>query len=159
MKRIREYVGRKRPEWWEAGIRFTCLPNCGRCCDEPDGLVYLSREDVIRISNNFGIEAEKWLERDARQTHDGRYVLKSTPEKGTCIYIGEDKGCKIHAVKPAQCSAFPFWNENVRDDPSWRKTIEICPGLVHPDAILIDGNTIRTHIEEDAHAERGFKQW
>ena len=64
------------PEWWEAGIRFTCLPNCGRCCDEPDGLVYLTKVDARRIA-----------------------------------------------------------------------------------AILIDGNTIRTHIEADAHAERGFKQW
>jgi Fe-S-cluster containining protein len=156
---IRNDMKRRKPEWWEAGIRFTCLPNCGRCCDEPDGLVYLSREDVIRISSNFGISIEKWLEKDTRKTHDGRHVLKSTSEKGTCIYINEDKSCQIHSVKPDQCSAFPFWGENVRDDPSWRKTIEICPGLVHPDAILIEGDTIRAHIEADANAERGFRKW
>jgi len=159
MRVIRKHVGRRRPEWWEAGIRFTCLPNCGRCCDEPDGLVYLSREDASRISNNFDLEVDEWLEKDARKTHDGRYVLKSTTEKRTCIYIKEDKSCKIHNVKPAQCSAFPFWKENIQDDPSWRKTIEICPGLVHPDAILIDGDTIRAHVEADAYAELGFKEW
>ena len=150
---------RRIPEWWEAGIRFTCLPNCGRCCDEPDGLVYLTKEDARRIAASMNKDVEIWLEEDARKTHDGRFVLKSTPDKGTCIYIEEDKGCKIHSVKPAQCSAFPFWGENVRDDPSWRKTIEICPGLVHPDAILIDGETIRAHIESDAIAEQGFREW
>ena len=150
---------RRIPEWWEAGIRFTCLPNCGRCCDEPDGLVYLTKEDAKRIAASMNKDVEIWLEEDARKTHDGRFVLKSTPDKGTCIYIEEDKGCKIHSVKPAQCSAFPFWGENVRDDPSWRKTIEICPGLVHPDAILIDGETIRAHIESDAIAEQGFREW
>jgi len=158
VNRTRKDVGRNRLEWWQAGVRFTCLPNCGRCCDEPNGLVYLTKEDAKRISKSMNKDTKKWLEEDARKTHDGRFVLKST-QKGTCIYIEDDKSCKIHSVKPAQCSAFPFWGENVRDDPSWRKTIEICPGLVHPDAILIDGDTIRALIESDAIAERGFRKW
>ena len=150
---------RRKKEWWDAGIRFTCLPNCGRCCDEPDGLVYISKEDAMRISNHIGIDVEMWLASDAIQTEDGRFVLRSTPETRTCIYIEEDKTCKIHMAKPTQCSAFPFWKENVVDDSSWRRTIEICPGLVHPEAILIDGTTIRAHIEADMHAEKSFTEW
>lgn len=149
-------VRRQIQPWWNEGVLFTCLPNCGRCCDEPHGLVYLSKEDAHRIAEYHEMDTKEWLERDARQTHDGRWVLKSNGD-GICIYIQDDKSCDIHSVKPAQCSAFPFWYENVRDDPSWRKTIEICPGLVHPDAILIDGDTIQAHLKADAHAEQGFR--
>ena len=137
---------------------FTCLTECGRCCDEPDGLVYLSREDAERLAEHKGEEVSAWLESDCRQMPDGRWVLKSKGD-GSCIYIRDDKRCDVHHAKPAQCRAYPFWNENVKDDPAWRKTQQLCPGLDHPEAILIDGDTIRMHLDADAHAERGFVEW
>jgi len=44
----------------------------------------------------------------------------------------------------------------MREDSAWRRTKQTCPGLDHPEAILIDGKTIRAHLDADAHAERGF---
>lgn len=147
---------REGSEWWSDGVMFTCLPDCGRCCDEPDGLVHLSRRDAERLAKHHSLPLEEWLDRDCRKLHDGRWVLLSKPEDRTCIYILEDKSCEVHIAKPAQCRAYPFWGENMREDSAWRRTKQTCPGLDHPEAILIDGKTIRAHLDADAHAERGF---
>ncbi len=148
----------KTPEWWTQGVMFTCLPDCGRCCDEPDGLVYLSRDDARRLAEHHEMEVKPWLEANCRQVYDGRWVLNSKEDK-TCIYIRDDKGCDVHEAKPAQCRAYPFWGENMRNDASWRKTKQLCPGLDHPEAILIDGETIKLHLHADAHSEQSFENW
>ena len=31
--------------WWANGVHFQCQPDCGRCCDEPGGIVYLAPTD------------------------------------------------------------------------------------------------------------------
>jgi hypothetical protein len=47
----------------------------------------------------------------------------------------------------------------MNDDASWRKTTQLCPGLDHPEAILIEGKTIKLHLEADAHSEQSFVDW
>ncbi len=69
------------------GVPFSCQPNCGRCCDEPGGIVYLSTRDAERISAHHGLEVDVWLERDCRQTLDGRDVLKSRASDEVCIFL------------------------------------------------------------------------
>tara|TARA_B100001750_G_scaffold237380_1_gene242408 strand:- start:8259 stop:8738 length:480 start_codon:yes stop_codon:yes gene_type:complete len=143
--------------WWKNGINFTCIPECGRCCDEPGGIVYLSREDATRIAKHFDMTLKDWLSNHSRTTHDGRFVLESKPEDGRCIYLSGDKSCSIYSVKPSQCSAFPFWRENLVSNRAWEKTKGMCPGIDHPDAIVIDANTIWVKLEQDRVAEDGFR--
>ena len=68
-----------QPPWWMAGVPFSCQPNCGKCCDEPGGIVYLRPEDAEIMSSHHNLQVEEWLERDCRQTLDGRWILKSDP--------------------------------------------------------------------------------
>ena len=63
-------------DWWAEGIQFTCLPDCGRCCDEPEGIVYLSEEDADRLAEHHQLTRAEWLARDARRVADGRWVLE-----------------------------------------------------------------------------------
>ncbi|MBT4059858.1 MAG: YkgJ family cysteine cluster protein [Euryarchaeota archaeon] len=146
-----------KDEWWSKGIDFTCLPECGRCCDEPGGIVYLSRQDAERIAEHQEMSLVSWLEKFCRTTYDGRFVLESKPSDGRCIYLTSEKVCTIYEVKPAQCSAFPFWGENLVTDRAWQKTKTICPGIDHPDAIMIDGDMIKLKLEADKAAEKGFR--
>ena len=67
-----------RHPWWISGVKFACQSNCGKCCDEPGGIVYLSKHDAKRISSSMDMAVEDWLERDCINTLDGRYILKST---------------------------------------------------------------------------------
>ncbi|NCG42122.1 MAG: hypothetical protein GWO84_01070 [Euryarchaeota archaeon] len=145
--------------WWMDGVPFKCQSNCGRCCDEPGGIVYLSEKDALRISEHHGMDVESWLERDCKQTIDGRYILQSRAEDEICINLDENKQCTIYKVRPQQCAAFPWWGENLATERSWNRVVEECPGLTAEDVILIDGNSIRIQIFSDRESSRGFRQW
>lgn len=148
-----------RGPWWMKGVEFSCQEGCGRCCDEPGGIVYLSPRDAERISQSHEMNVEDWLERDCRLTLDGRYVLKSRPVDDVCIYLDENKQCSIYSVRPQQCAAFPWWGENLATERAWKKVKEECPGLTAEDAIVIDGETIRIHVFADRESTKGFRSW
>ncbi len=145
--------------WWITGVKFSCQTGCGKCCDEPGGIVYLSRHDAKRISSSMGMSVDDWLARDCQQTYDGRYILKSRKSDGICIYLSEDKTCNIYQNRPQQCAAYPWWSENLATDRSWQQTRLECPGLTAEDAIIVDGNTIKIHVLADRQSTKGFKQW
>ena len=31
----------RRTPWWNGGVNFACQPDCGACCDQPGGVVFL----------------------------------------------------------------------------------------------------------------------
>jgi len=143
--------------WWKQGIQFACLPDCGRCCNEPGGIVHLSEEDAERLALHFGMKLKDWLERDCRRLSDGKWILQSRPKDDICIYLDDDMKCKVYAAKPTQCSAFPWWSENLRSERSWRKTVANCPGLSFQEAPIVDGKEIDEWIKRDAKASLGFR--
>ena len=144
--------------WWITGVKFSCQTGCGKCCNEPGGIVYLSRHDAKRISSSMDMSVDDWLARDCKQTYDGRYILKSRKSDGICIYLSDEKTCNIYQNRPQQCAAYP-WSENLATDRSWQQTKLECPGLTAEDAIIVDGNTIKIHVLADRQSTKGFKQW
>lgn len=145
--------------WWMAGVPFSCQPDCGRCCDEPGGIVYLSISDAERIAAHHELAVEEWLERDCRQTLDGRYVLKSRQSDDVCIFLDGEKRCSIYQVRPQQCAAFPWWSENLATDRAWNEVKATCPGVTAEDAITVEGETIRIHVFADRESSKGFRSW
>jgi hypothetical protein len=141
------------------GVPFSCQSECGKCCDEPGGIVFLSTNDVQRIAEHFEMEVLDWLERDCRKTLDGRYILNSRNSDDVCIYLDESKQCQIYQVRPQQCAAFPWWSENLSSQRAWNEVKKTCPGLTADDAIVIDGNAIRIQIFSDRQATKGFYKW
>ena len=142
-----------------SGVKFSCQSGCGKCCDQPGGIVYLSIKDAERISNHSGLSVDDWLERDARKTYDGRFVLKSREEDGICIHLNENQQCSIYEVRPQQCKAFPWWGENLASDRSWSQVKELCPGIDAEDALVVEGNIIRLHVFSDRESTKGFREW
>ena len=148
-----------RGAWWAEGVRFTCQPDCGRCCDEPGGIVYLSRNDVERLAQHANLTVPEYLKKDCTTTLDGRYVLRSNQSDGICIYLDENKQCTIYEVRSQQCKAFPWWAENLRRQRSWKQVKASCPGLTAEDAILIRGEEIQIHVNADRQSTQGFRVW
>lgn len=148
-----------KPPWWMSGVHFSCQSGCGKCCNQPNGIVYLSIADAERISQHSGLSVEDWLERDARKTYDGRFVLKSREEDGICIHLNENQQCSIYQVRPQQCKAFPWWGENLVSDRAWNEVKQQCPGIDAEDALLVEGTTIRLHIFSDRESTKGFREW
>ena len=151
-------MGIEKP-WYSHGVRFECQPECGKCCDQPGGVVFLAKHDAERLAKHHDMEVQSWLDRDCTRSQNGRYVLRSREDDGICIYLNEDKSCSVYKAKPDQCSAFPWWNENMVSNRSWHKTVQLCPGLRQTNSKVIPLPVIEDNLEKDAVAERGFRTW
>lgn len=55
-------------------------------------------------------------------------VLEAKDGKG-CPLLTADGRCRVHAVKPVQCSTFPFWSDLLDDALAWDYAKTYCPGM------------------------------
>ena len=107
------------------GLRFTCQPNCSNCCDQK-GFVYLSEADVLRAAAHLRMKPADFEAKYVYRTRNLRR-LRKPPDK-QCHFL-KDQRCSIHASKPTQCRAFPFWPELVENRKNWNETAKYCPGI------------------------------
>lgn len=106
-------------------MRFVCQPGCTRCC-EVKGHVYVTREDIARLAEHLGI---------TRAEFKRRYLCGAAPllrfrklRHKPCPFLLAD-GCSVHAVKPLQCSSFPYWPELLASAEERREAAKYCPGM------------------------------
>ena len=107
-------------------MRFAC-ERCGDCCRRA-GVVYFSPADVRRAAEFLGLTI-----REFRATYlkkeDGRWFVDGEAGQ-SCVFFDEAAvACRIHAVKPLQCRAWPFWPETHRSRRSWSEAASHCPGM------------------------------
>ena len=106
-------------------MRFQCQPGCIRCCEEK-GFVYLTPDDIARLSEHLAIPGTEFIR---------RYLCGRPPllrfrklRKKLCPFLLAE-GCSVHAVKPLQCSSFPYWPELLANPAERRAAAQYCPGM------------------------------
>lgn len=104
--------------------KFICT-RCGNCC-RGEGHVYLTQEDVKRISESLGLSRETFL-KTYTYRHHRRPVLRNKPNMD-CIFL-ENSLCAVHDVKPRQCTKWPFWKTVATDPASFSMAKSYCEGL------------------------------
>lgn len=143
-------------------IRFKCQ-RCGSCCHhkrpqefddlipieqiaefwEKSNLIYLTNEDIERISRKTGLVAKDFV--DTLYEYDGKFVkakdggkkvildlpVMRSKEDTTCIFY--EDGCTIYSVRPKACRLFPFRVEE-KSTPEGDLILNIgynpkCPGI------------------------------
>lgn len=114
-------------------MRFQCQPGCIRCCEQP-GHIYLSPADVARLARHLKLTQAEFR-RQFVCGPKGRERLRK-PRAKQCPFLIA-KGCGVHAVKPLQCKAFPFWPEILDKASERRDAAAYCPGLGHGPLINI----------------------
>ncbi len=108
-------------------IKFECQ-QCGHCCQGEPGYVFISPEDIRRISIYLRLKPKLFLERYARRVNlpwRCEYSLNEFDD-GRCVFF--DNGCKIYPARPVQCSTFPFWPPYLKNVEEFQKLVRNCPG-------------------------------
>ncbi len=119
----------KRRKWYAAGLAFECT-QCGNCCSGAPGFVWVTKEEIGRISRYLGRE-DGWLGNE----HVRRVGLKhSLTEQadGDCVFLKRKNGkalCSIYEVRPLQCRTWPFWPGNLKSESAWNSVARDCPGI------------------------------
>ncbi len=113
-------------EWWEREtLRFECEKGCTQCCRRP-GIVRMNSEDIRRAADYLGLSVAAF--KGQFLSREGTYWNIEVMENKPCPFLLES-GCRIHPAKPAQCRSFPFWDENLVSQRTWKETQEECPGI------------------------------
>ncbi len=103
-------------------IYYQCQ-RCTNCCRWP-GFVNVTEAEIGQIASYLGMPERQFIETltRLRPSRDGLALLDK--ENGECHFL-EGRDCRIQAVKPGQCRAFPNeWNF-----PGWRESCEAKPTL------------------------------
>lgn len=115
--------------------RFQCQ-RCNQCCTKP-GFVYLEKEEPKKIADYLGVDEFSFVNEHCEVVERTHIVLKKNADE-SCIFLDE-KGCKIHPVKPRQCLDFPI---------KWRtpNSFNYCEGLkkIFPKGFQTDKNENRS---------------
>src|SRR3954469_25689081 len=108
-------------------MRFECQSGCTKCCEQ-QGFVYLTEEDIPRLAKFLKMTPAAFEERYVYRTRHLRRLR--VPRHAQCEFL-KDGGCSVHAAKPLQCAAFPYWPELVEQGTkkAWQKAGEWCPGI------------------------------
>jgi hypothetical protein len=116
-----------RNPWYAEGLRFTCLPDCGKCCTRHGeyDFVYLDPDDVVRLAAHLDLDGESFLEKHAAED-DGYVILRM--DGPSCPFL-RGTACSVYEARPTQCRTFPFWRENVRSRTAWERLRDFCPGI------------------------------
>lgn len=113
-----------RTYFFDNGLRFECQ-QCGQCCTGAPGSIYVGSEEIERIANHLRIKAGRFLELYTYPFKDSHSIREESD--GRCLFY--EQGCRIYPVRPLQCSAFPFWFVNVRNEQRWLAISRQCPGI------------------------------
>lgn len=114
--------------WWSGGLRFQCLPGCGRCCGGEPGAIFFTPEEGERAAAHLGIDMEHLRVRYVTM----RWGEPSFRERanGDCVFFDPElRQCAIYPVRPAQCRSFPFWEDVLASPEAWEAQARRCPGM------------------------------
>lgn len=98
---------------------FKCLL-CGNCCRGP-GYVKLTCEEAEKIARYMEIDLHAFYDKYVMKRSNGSLWLRDDANTN-CLFLDNNNRCKIHPVKPRQCTDFPH---------KWRTAdvLSYCQGL------------------------------
>ena len=128
------------PEMPIKKIYFDCM-RCNACCGGQPGYVWLSKKDLMALSEYFGLSIQEFALAFCRMVDIGIEITLSLKEKQNydCIFL-ENYGCSVYPVRPVQCKTYPFWETILENEQSWIEEAKYCPGIGK--GPLISSNTI-----------------
>ena len=115
--------------WFADGLHFSCT-RCSNCCRHESGYVFLSEEDLGRLSRAFEMTRETFIDCYCRVIDLGvtKRVSLQEQENFDCVFFQEGR-CSVYPVRPLQCRSYPFWPNIVDSRQAWHNEASHCPGI------------------------------
>ncbi len=113
-------------DWYSKGLRFSCQGS-GHCCANHGeySYVYLTDDEVEGLARELQLSSTEFRERWCT-LEEGWTVLRM--DEPNCPFLTEERRCSVYPARPKQCSTWPFWTENLREQ-HWEKVVKaLCPG-------------------------------
>jgi len=145
---------------------FKCV-QCGNCCSDKNTIVNLTYSDILRIQwdQNLGFkelldivgfyvfdepitdEQKEKMVLPHIETQNGQAFLGLRKnDDGTCIFLNENKKCRIYKARPDICRTFPFHFHSIPHKDQMEKmnvtieyaakAIEFCQGIKKSSPII-----------------------
>jgi len=116
--------------FYASGLKFSCK-RCSACCRYDAGFVYLSENDLKKLTSILNIEKDEFINVYCRWVPGGfsENDILSLKEKSNKDCILWDNGCKVYMSRPLQCSTFPFWKNILSSFKAWETAASACPGM------------------------------
>ncbi|NIZ19274.1 YkgJ family cysteine cluster protein [Entomospira culicis] len=142
-------------KFYDQGLHFHCT-QCSQCCRGDSGYVFLSKEDIDRITAHLQMSQEDFLTQHARTVAHGNALrislLEVAESDGQMRCEFWKDGCSIYSARPSQCRTYPFWSSILASQANWNLEAEHCPGINLTDAKLYHKdeieNLLANHPEE-----------
>lgn len=77
---------------------------CGTCC-RWEGYVYLTDQDVDRLSHHLGLDVGEFTEGYTRIGENRRALSLIDKEDGSCVFLSGNL-CGVYPARPRQCREF-----------------------------------------------------
>ena len=87
-------------------------------------MVKVEDDEITSIAAFVGMDEDEFIQQHTRLRPDRRGLSLLEKPDASCVWL-EGRDCRLQAVKPRQCRAFPNeWNF-----PGWREKCEAVPTL------------------------------
>lgn len=133
--------------WYKDGLRFQCT-ECGKCCTGSPGYVWVNEKDIAGMAEFLKISIELFKRKYLRLRHQRYALVEKKSQNNACIFL-EGKKCMVYKARPIQCRTFPWWDENLNNEESWKLAGLNCEGI-NDQAPLVP----YAKIEEQLHINR-----
>jgi len=116
-------------KFYQNGLKFSCT-ECGYCCREEPGYVFLSKNDLQNLQTHFSLDKTAVIDTYCRTVDLGNFKMLSLKENknNDCIFLNKN-GCQVYNARPLQCRSYPFWATLMDDKDSWLEESKSCPGI------------------------------
>lgn len=136
-------------------MKFQCQGS-GQCCLSRGeyGYVYLTKEDLKRFANYFGLSVKEFKSGYCGEDHGVAHLLEE-PGQVECLFLKENQ-CSVYEARPTQCRTWPFWPENMKPKDWKKNVVEFCPGVEK--GRLVSAKDIEKNLTEQSKADREIEK-
>lgn len=131
--------------WYHQGLHFSCT-KCGKCCTGVPGYVWVTEEEMAEMAQFLQITLQVFKRLYARRIGQRYALVERKSQNHSCIFY-QNQQCQVYAARPLQCRAYPFWQENLLSEESWKQTAKECEGIQSA-APLIEQEIIEDFLDK-----------